>query len=235
MTALLELDDIHAYYGKSHILHGISLSVGDNEAVALLGRNGAGKTTTIQSVMGVTPRVEGDITLRGERITGKEPDGVFNSGISWIPEQRRIFSNLTVADNLRMGLKKGGRGEDPYERIYELFPRLEERTMQKAGTLSGGEQQMLTIARGLLSDPDILLIDEPFEGLMPKYVNNFADVIRELKEQNRAMLIASQKTQKVLELVDRVYLMEAGQIHYSGSAEDLADDEETQREYLGVQ
>jgi len=235
MTTLLDLEGVHAYYGKSHILSGISLSVGENEAVGLLGRNGAGKTTTIRSIMGVEPRVEGEISLRDERITGFPPNEIFKSGISWIPEERRVFTNLTVAENVRMGLNGDGRSRDnPYDRIFDLFPRLQERRNQKAGTLSGGEQQMLTIARGLLSEPDILLIDEPFEGLMPKYVNDFADVIRELKEDELAMLIASQKTNEVLDLIDRVYIIEAGQIRYSSTAEDLEDDEELQEEYLGV-
>jgi branched-chain amino acid transport system ATP-binding protein len=231
---MLTLTDINAYYDKSHVLHDVSVDVGDDEIIALLGRNGAGKTTTIKSVMGVVPRVEGTITFDDTSLRELAPDEVFNRGISWIPERRRIFTNLTVRENLKMG-ENNETTEADYEEVFTLFPRLEERLEQRAGTMSGGEQQMLAVGRALLSDPDLLLVDEPFEGLMPTLVDEVVDVLAELKAQDRAMLITEQNTEKTLPLADRVYIINSGQIVFEGGSEELAADDELQKRYLGVQ
>lgn len=231
---MLTLTDVNAYYDKSHILHDVTLEVGDDEIVALLGRNGAGKTTTIGSVMGVVPRIEGTITFGDEDIAKLPPDEVFHRGISWIPERRRIFTNLTVKENLKMG-ENAETPDTDYEEIFELFPRLQERIDQKTGTMSGGEQQMLTIGRALLSDPDLLLVDEPFEGLMPTLVNEVVEVLSELQSRNISMLLTEQNTEKTLPLADRVYIISSGEIVFEGAPDDLAADEDLQRQYLGVQ
>lgn len=231
---MLELTDVDAYYDKSHVLHNLNLDIGDNEIVTLLGRNGAGKTTTISSIMGVETRVEGQITFHGEDITGAPSDEVFSRGISWVPEERRVFTNLTVKENLRMGLiNTDGDSDERLADIYDLFPRLKNRLHQKAGTMSGGEQQMLTLARSLLCEPDLLLVDEPYEGLMPKLVDEVADVLMELASKDMAMLMAEQNIEKTLGLADRAYVIENGSIVHEGSAAELQD-EELQEELLGV-
>lgn len=229
---MLRVRGIDAYYDRSHVLHDISLEVGDNQIVALLGRNGAGKSTTIKSIMGVSPpETTGDVEYNGHSLSGKPSDEVFGHRISWVPETRRVFPNLTVADNLTLG----SNSDDPnFESIYDLFPRLEERRNQKAGTLSGGEQQMLTIGRALISEPDLLLVDEPFEGLMPQLVTQFAATLRNLRERNLSMLIAEQRVELTLELADFVYIIDSGEIVFSDDPEVVLDDEELQERYLGV-
>lgn len=234
---LLELDSVDAFYGMSHILHDVSLNVGEEEIVALLGRNGAGKTTTIRSIMGVEVDVEGRISYKEDQIDNIPSNEVFKRGISWVPEERRTFSSLTVRENLKMGRINSDTDkdhEDAYDEVFDLFPRLEERLEQEAGTMSGGEQQMLSIGRAIMSDPDLLLIDEPLEGLMPKLIPEIATALTELQTGGIAILIAEQKTHTVLDLADRAYILANGEIAYSGNADQLANDEETQREYLGV-
>jgi len=230
---MLELDSVDAYYGNSHVLHDLSMTVGDDETVALLGRNGAGKTTTIKSIMGIETTVVGTITFDGTPLTGLSPDEVFDEGISWIPQERRVFPLLTVDENLTLGGHDAG--EAQRAEIYELFPRLENRLEQRAGTLSGGEQQMLAVARGLLSDPDLLLVDEPFEGLMPGLVTDLREVLTELTETtDMSILITSQKTDVVLQFVERALMIQNGSVEYEGAASDLRGDVELQEQYLGV-
>lgn len=230
---MLEMDSVNTFYGNSHVLHDLTMQVGDDETVALLGRNGAGKTTTIKSIMGIDTTVEGTITFEGTSLVGMTPDEVFNEGISWIPQERRVFPLLTVNENLTLGGHNGG--EDQREAIYDLFPRLEDRLEQRAGTLSGGEQQMLAIARGLLSEPDLLLVDEPFEGLMPGLVTDLRDVLTELTaETDMSLLITSQKTDTVLEIVDRALMIQNGSVEYEGPASELLGNVDLQEEYLGV-
>ena len=231
---MLELQDIGAYYGKAQALHGLSFDVSPDEIVALLGRNGAGKTTTFRSIMGTGPRVEGTIRFNGENITGLPPEKVFDKGISWIPESQRIFPNLTVEENLKMGVR-GKRAPDNFEEIFELFPRLEERLNQRAGTMSGGERQMLALGRGLVSDPELLLVDEPFEGLMPILVDEVGETLDELAERELSMVITEQQTEAVLEIADRAVIIEKGEVTHVGDAAKLAADNELQERYLGVQ
>ncbi|MFC7157667.1 ABC transporter ATP-binding protein [Halomarina halobia] len=232
---MLVLDSVNGYYGKSHILQDLSLEIKANEIIALLGRNGAGKTTTCRGIMGVLPRIEGRITMSGTDIIGLPPDKVYNHGIAWIPERRRIFANLTVAENLMMGLTEPDQREERFQEVFDLFPRLEERVDQQAGTMSGGEQQMLAIGRALVSHPDLVLVDEPFEGLMPSLVDDVADVLSELSQRDITMLIADQKTDETLELADRAYIIENGHIVHSDDAASIASDLTLQEEYLGVQ
>lgn len=231
---MLNLESIDAYYGNSHILQGLSLTVNEDEIVALVGRNGAGKTTTLRSVLGFVPRVEGRITFDGTDILAAPPERVFNLGISWIPERRRIFSNLTVAENLELGKKRGDSSSGGQRRVYGLFPRLEERRRQQAGTMSGGEQQMLAIGRALMSDPELILVDEPFEGLMPTLIPKIAAVFEELRAEGVTMIIADQKARETLDLADRVYVIEKGRIVFDDTPAALLDDEELKDQLLGV-
>jgi branched-chain amino acid transport system ATP-binding protein len=234
---LLELENIHTYYGDSHILWGISLEVGDRECVALLGRNGAGKTTTFRSVMGLTPPRTGSVRLAGQPIQGKAPYWVAWNGIGLVPEERAIFPTLTVWENLDVARKPGPDGQAHWtvERIYELFPRLKERHRQLGSTLSGGEQQMLTIARTLMGNPRLLLLDEPSEGLAPKIVELIGELILELKKENMAILLAEQNLNFSLELADRVYIIDDGHIRFSGTVPDLEGNPDVVRKYLAVQ
>jgi len=231
---MLTVDSINAYYGKSHILHDLLMQVDSNEIVALLGRNGAGKTTTCKSIIGVIPRLEGRISINDQEISGLPSDKVYNHGIAWIPERRRIFSNLTVIENLEMGLSDQSKREERLQEVFDLFPRLEERSGQQGGTMSGGEQQMLAIGRALISQPDLMLVDEPFEGLMPTLVNDVADALAELAQKDIAMLIADQKTDQTLKLADRAYIIESGRIKHEDEAAAIASDVELQEQYLGV-
>lgn len=230
---MLELRNVNAYYGQAQALHGLSLEIGVDEIVTLLGRNGAGKTTTFRSIMGAGPRVEGDIRFNGENIAGWKPEEIFDLGISWVPEEQRIFPNLTVEENLKMGERSGGQSND-YDAIFELFPRLEERIDQRAGTMSGGEQQMLALGRALISDPELLLVDEPFEGLMPKLVDEVAETLRELSERDLTMVITEQQTETVLQIADRAIIIEKGKVAYEDDASSLAGNTELQEQYLGV-
>lgn len=233
---LLDVDGIDSYYGKSHILHGVSLSVSEGGFVTLIGRNGAGKSTTIESIMGmVTPRA-GTITFRGEDITTASPNETSKHGISIIPEHRRIFADLTVRENIRLG-HLGHDISDVAGRIdevYEYFPRLEERQSQRAGTLSGGEQQMLAIARALLSEPDLLLVDEPTEGLMPKLVEKLKDILIQINDDGIALLLVEQNARLALEISDYGYIIDEGVIRAEGPSDDLGHDDEIQRRYLAV-
>jgi branched-chain amino acid transport system ATP-binding protein len=229
---LLELDDVHAYYGQSHVLHGISLSVERGEVVTLLGRNGAGKTTTLRSVIGsVSPR-GGQITFDGERIDGKEPFQIARAGIGYVPEDRRVFPDLSVVDNLET-VRPGDSSWD-LDRIYELFPMLEEKSQIRGSQLSGGQQQMLSIARALICDPDLLLLDEPSEGLAPVIVDDLEDILDDIIEAGTTVLLAEQNTGFAFSLANRGYIISRGTVEWEGAMDELHQNEELIEKYLGV-
>jgi branched-chain amino acid transport system ATP-binding protein len=232
---MLEVERIHTFYGLSHILFGVSLRVDPKEVVCLLGRNGAGKTTTMKSIIGITPPKQGSIRFRGEEIVGIEPYLITRKGIGYIPDDRRIFVDLTVIENLEIGERKTKEGEGwNTERIYAMFPALKNIESRKGGCLSGGEQKMLAIARSLMGNPEFLLLDEPFEGLAPLLVYNLEDRIRKLKEAGLTVLIAEQNVRSTLRLSDRGYIIDNGQIRYHGSIEELRENEEVRKKYLLV-
>ncbi len=229
----LEIRGINTYYGLSHILFDVSLEVDQGEVVVLLGRNGAGKTTTMRSVMGLTPPKNGSVTFKGKEIAGLAPYKVARLGVGFVPEDRRIFPDLTVRANLDVG-RKGKAGKWTYERIYEYFPRLEELSGRRAGFLSGGEQQMLTIARTLMGNPDLVLLDEPSEGLAPIIVKVLGDFIDVMKREGLTVLLSEQNVKFALKHSDRAYIVDNGHIKYHGAIQDLARDEEIKKKYLAV-
>ena len=235
---MLSLTDVHTYYGKSHILHGVSLEVGPGEVVGLLGRNGVGKSTTLKSVMGLARPERGRVTFDGRDITGLAPHHLARLGIAWVPEDRRIFRLLSVLENLRTGLDRTGvdeaRRDALLEKVYRTFPVLRERRHQAGGTLSGGEQQMLAIARAMVLEPKIILLDEPTEGLMPRMVGQIREIIRVLHEEGVAILLVEQNLPLTLEVASRVYIMEKGQIRHHAPAAELRDHHDVIRQYLGV-
>jgi branched-chain amino acid transport system ATP-binding protein len=234
---MLRVESVDAYYGLSHVLQGVSLTVGPGEAVALLGRNGAGKTTTLKAIMAVVRARRGQITWNGEDITALAPYRIVQLGIGYVPEERRIFPNLSVYENLKMArlTTDGGRRMDEYvARVVELFPPLADRLSSKGKTLSGGEQQMLTMARSLGTNPKLLLIDEPTEGLMPAFVETIGRTITEIQRQGVAVLLVEQNTRLALEATQRVYVIEKGMIKHEARSRDLAGDPEARRRYLGV-
>lgn len=232
---MLEVEGIHTFYGLSHILFGVSLNVGGGEVVCLLGRNGAGKTTTMKSIMGLTPPRKGSIRFKGEEINGKEPYLLVRRGISYVPDDRRIFADLTVGENLeiaeRKALEEGGWDKD---RVYGLFPALRDIESRKGGCLSGGEQKMLAIARALMGNPELLLLDEPTEGLAPVLVHALEEQIKKLRETGLTVLLAEQNVRSALRLSDRGYIIDDGQIRYQGSIEELKENEEVRKKYLLV-
>ncbi|GAB7021293.1 ABC transporter ATP-binding protein [Halostagnicola bangensis] len=233
---LLSVDSIDTHYGESHILFDLSLTVDRGDVVALVGRNGAGKTTTLRSIMGLTPVTNGRIVKGGEQIQAREPHKIRKEGISWVPEERRVFSGLTVEENLRLAAHSGDNEQaDQFEEIYRRFPRLDERRGQDAGTMSGGEQQMLAIARALLGpETDLLLLDEPSEGLAPQIVDDVEDIIRELNEDGVTILLVEQNAEMALGLADYAYVLETGEIVHESPADELATDREAMESYLGV-
>jgi branched-chain amino acid transport system ATP-binding protein len=223
MSAALVARDVHAYYGKSHILHGVSLEVAEGKITTLLGRNGAGKTTTLRSLMGLTPAREGQITIFGNDTTHLPPFRVAAMGVGYVPEGRRVFANLTVEENLLVPLERGG----PWtiQRIYELFPRLGERKMNRGRQLSGGEQEMLAIARALLLNPKLLMLDEPSQGLAPLVVREVFRIVAEMRREGISVLLVEQNARMSLEIADHAYVLDDGRVVYSGSARELAADE----------
>lgn len=232
---MLEVEGIHTFYGLSHILFGVSLKVESREVVCLLGRNGAGKTTTMKSVIGITPPKQGIIRYKGEEITGKDTYLLARKGISYVPDDRRIFADLTVGENLEIAEKKAKSGEEwNRERVYGLFPALKEIENRRGGCLSGGEQKMLAIARALMGNPELLLLDEPFEGLAPSLVRILEGRIKKLKEAGLTVLLAEQNVRSALKLSDRGYIIDNGQIRYHGSIEELRENEEVRKKYLLV-
>ena len=231
LPSVLEIDGVHTYYGESHILHGVSLRVAPGEAVALLGRNGAGKTTMIRSIVGFTPPREGRIVFEGEAIHRWPPYRIARRGLALVPQGRRIFAPLTVRENLLLGARADGW---TLERVFELFPRLRERAAQTGGTLSGGEQQMLAIARALLTNGRLLLLDEPSEGLAPLIVREIGAIVDRLRGEGLSILLVEQNYHLALRVADRVYVMNKGQIVYEGTPAGLEAAEEVKRRYLGV-
>jgi len=225
MTSLLEVEEIHTAYGLSRVLFGISLTIEAGECVSLLGRNGVGKTTTMRSIMGLTPPGAGHVRWQGQEITGWSPHRIARAGIGYVPEDRRIFAELTVWENLEVGERAARRpGRWTIDAVGELFPVLRERRDQRGGFLSGGEQQMLTIARTLMGNPELLLLDEPSEGLAPLVVDLLREKIGELKAQGLTILLAEQRVDFALALADRVYVLEKGTVRHSGVAAELRQD-----------
>ena len=236
--ALFEIRNLHVYYGFIHALKGISLEVNEGEIVTLIGANGAGKTTTLRTISGLLRPREGDILFNGESLLKYRPHEIVAKGIIHVPEGRRVFARMTVQENLEMGAymrdDKDGIQED-LERVFRLFPRLEERRKQLAGTLSGGEQQMLAIGRALMSRPRVLLMDEPSMGLAPVLVEEIFDTIKELNEtQGLTILLVEQNAHMALQIAHRGYVLETGRISISGTAKELAENPEVQRAYLGM-
>jgi len=234
---MLRVEAIQAYYGESHILQGLSLRVDRGEAVALLGRNGAGKTTTLKSIMGIVPPRGGRITFEGQDITGLAPHLVARRRIAWVPEERRILGNLTVLENLKLSMlytTRKGTDTAALEDTLRLFPKLRERLNQRGKTLSGGEQQMLAIARGLVAQPALMLVDEPTEGLMPLVVRQLQETLRAINTQGTAVLLVEQNTEIALGLARRVYLIDRGRIPFEGSPGDLRGKPELMRQLIGV-
>ena len=227
---MLEVEGIHTFYGLSHILFGVSLRVELQEVVCLLGRNGAGKTTTMKSVIGITPPKQGIIRYKGEEITGKAPYLLARKGISYIPDDRRIFADLTVGENLEIAIReaKAGGGWNK-ERVHELFPALKNIGSRKGGCLSGGEQKMLAIARALMGNPEFILLDEPFEGLAPLLVYALEGQIRKLREAGLTVFIAEQNVRSTLRISDRGYIIDDGHIRYQGNIEELRENEEARK------
>lgn len=231
--AVLQIDRIDTYYQNGQVLYDVSLSVRPGEIVALVGRNGAGKTTTLRSIMGLTPPRSGQVFHQGEDITGQGPDAIRRNGISWVPEGRRVFPDLTVAENLRIAQSSGDDTDPSF--VYDRFPRLDERRDQLAGTMSGGEQQMLAIARGLLGpDLDVLLLDEPSEGLAPSIVEDVAETIRTLKDEGVTMILVEQNAEMALELADYAYVIQTGEIVYQSDADQFHSNQSLMQQYLGV-
>ena len=235
--ALLELSHVEAYYDDSHILFDLSLTVEVGEVVCLLGRNGAGKTTTARSIVGLTPPRAGRITLRGHDLVGLPPYRIARLGIGFVPEDRRVFPNLTVYENLEVARRTWGDGAArtwTVERVFDLFPILAQRQRQLGATLSGGEQQMLTIARTLMGDPAVLLLDEPSEGLAPLVVESLRQQLAQLKRNGLTIVLAEQNVRFVSELGDRVYILEKGMVRYEGSMAAFLADEPVRQAYLAV-
>jgi len=235
---LLKVEDIHAYYGKSHVLRGVTLTVGSGEVVGLLGRNGVGKSTTLKSIMGLVHVGQGRVTYRGKPVTGVAAHKLARIGIAYVPEDRRIFGLLTVTENLRIGLDRAGvterrRGE-LLDKVYANFPILAERRNQRGGTLSGGEQQMLAIARAMVLEPKIILLDEPTEGLMPRMVSQIRQIIDALHREGVAILLVEQNVPLTLACSERVYFMEKGKIRHEAIASKLDIKDSVIQQYLGV-
>jgi branched-chain amino acid transport system ATP-binding protein len=237
MSAMLEIKNLHAFYGKSHVLHGVDLIVNQGEIVSLLGRNGVGRSTTVKAAMGQVDAT-GSILFKGEEIIGLKAFQIAHKGLGYVPEHRDIFPTLTVEQNLLLGEKRG-RGAPKKARwalgdMYELFPRLKERQHTQAGVLSGGEQQMLTLCRTLMGDPDLIMIDEPTEGLAPKMVDLVGAYLKELQSKGIAVLLVEQKLAIALEISQRVYVMGHGGIVFEGTPGDLRDNAAIRKEWLEV-
>ena len=229
---MLDVGQIHTYYGLSHILFEVSLSVVEGEIVGLLGRNGAGKSTTMRSIMGLTPPRKGTVSFRGEPITGKKAYLLVRQGIAYVPDDRRVFADLTVDDNLEITFR---RNQDwSKKRVYDLFPALAEIQSRRAGNLSGGEQQMLTIGRALMSSPELLLLDEPTEGLAPLIVRNLEDQILKLKGAGISILLSEQNVKSAMKMISRAYVIDNGRIRFAGTLAEFDANEEVKKKYLMV-
>jgi branched-chain amino acid transport system ATP-binding protein len=235
---LVMVEDVHTYYGKSHILDGVSLRVGKGEVVGLLGRNGVGKSTTLKTIMGLVQPSRGAVLLEGKAVTGLAPHRLARLGIGYVPEDRRIFRLLTVMENLRTGLDRHGMTEARKHallaKVYDYFPVLAERRNQAGGTLSGGEQQMLAIARAMMLEPKIILLDEPTEGLMPRMVSQIRDIIEVLRREEVAILLVEQNVPLTLDASQRIYIMEKGAVRHHAAASELRVNDAVIQQYLGV-
>jgi len=229
---MLSVNGIHTYYGLSHILFDVSLTVSQGEIVGLLGRNGAGKTTTMRSIMGLTPPRQGTITFKGKPITREKAYGLVRQGIAYVPDDRRVFADLCVDDNLEIAFKRNEVWNKA--RVYDLFPALAEIKSRRAGNLSGGEQQMLTIGRALMSSPELLLLDEPTEGLAPLIVRDLEQQILKLKEAGISILLSEQNVKSAMKLISRVYVIDNGRIRFEGLLADFEANEEIKKKYLMV-
>jgi branched-chain amino acid transport system ATP-binding protein len=231
---ILEVKGIHTYYGTSHILFDVSINIKEKEAVCLLGRNGAGKTTTLKSIIGLTPPRSGSIKFNGQEIIGKPPYRIASMGIGFVPDDRRIFGDLTVRQNILIARREREGGVWDLDRIYALFPKLKDLDSHMGSHLSGGEQQMLTIARTLMINPDLLLLDEPGEGLAPLVIETMKEQLGEIKKLGLTMLICEHNVGLATALSDRAYVMDKGTIRYQGTIEDLRKNEEVRKKYLMV-
>ena len=232
MSAALEAEGLHTFYGKSHILHGVSLQAAEGKITTLLGRNGAGKTTTLRSLMGLTPAREGRIAIFGTDTTTWPAFRIAALGVGYVPEGRRVFANLTVEENLKVPLEQ--QGPWTFERIYQLFPRLAERKMNRGRQLSGGEQEMLAIARALLLNPRLLILDEPSQGLAPMVVREVFRIVAEMRREGITVLLVEQNAQMSLEIADEAYVLDDGRVVYSGPARELAADAERVKALAGA-
>ena len=231
---ILEVRDLHAYYGQSHILHGVAMDVNDGEIVSLLGRNGVGRSTACKSIMGLVT-AQGTVKFRGKDIAGLRPDQVAHCGIGYVPEDRQIFPTLTVRQNLELGLKRSGTfGRWNFDDVFALFPNLKARQDTSAGVLSGGEQQMLTMCRTLMGDPDLMLIDEPTEGLAPKLVEQVGELLAEIARRGVSVLLVEQKLAIALKISSRLYVMGHGRIVFEGTPDDLGANSAVRKEWLEV-
>jgi len=235
MSALLEIKDLNAFYGKSHVLHGVDLHVKDSEIVSLLGRNGVGRSTTVKAAMGQV-NATGSVLFKGEQMIGLKAFQIAHKGLGYVPENRDIFPTLTVEQNLLLGEKSNTKAKPRWEMedMYQMFPRLRERRHTLAGVMSGGEQQMLTLCRTLMGDPDLIMIDEPTEGLAPKIVELVAEYLKELKNRGVSVLLVEQKLAIALQISQRVYVMGHGSIVFEGTPEDLLANEKIRQEWLEV-
>ena len=231
---MLTVRDLHAYYGKSHILQGVNLTVGDNEIVAILGRNGVGRSTTLKAIMG-DPAPQGEVVFKDRPIAGLKPHAIARAGIGYVPEERTIFPALTVEQNLLLGLKPGQKtGRWSIEETWRLFPQLRERADAPGGALSGGEQQMLTICRTLMGDPDLIMIDEPTEGLAPQMVARIGELLQEIARRGISILLVEQRLMIAMRVSHRVYVMGHGQMVFEGTPAELLANEKIRQEWLEV-
>ena len=237
---LLQVNEIHSYYDKSHILHGVSMNIEQSEMVCLLGRNGVGKSTTLKSIIGIVQPKQGGVLFKGEDLVGKAPYQIARVGIGYVPEDRRIFPSLTTHENLLMGIKGGkttkGNTNQAWtiDKIYRAFPKLEERRGNKGAHLSGGEQQMLTVARTLMGNPELILIDEPTEGLAPLIAKDVLDMLSKVLESGVSILMVEQNYKAAIKVADRFYIMSKGQIFFEGDGQALMEADDIRKNYLEV-
>jgi branched-chain amino acid transport system ATP-binding protein len=233
---LLGVEEIHTYYGEAHILQGVSVGVGEGEVVTLIGRNGAGKTTTLRSIMGIARPRRGRISLGGVDITRLDTHEIVRRGIAWVPEERRVLPNLTVLENLRLGMlgRAGDAADGVLDEVFDYFPRLRERVDQRGRFLSGGEQQMLAIARGLVARPSVMLVDEPTEGLAPIIVQNLTEILGRINQRGTTLLLVEQTLEVAMSLSHRLYVMDQGRIQFEGTPGALRNDPTIQQRFLEV-
>jgi branched-chain amino acid transport system ATP-binding protein len=236
MAPLLTVEDVHTYYGEAHILQGVSLRLDEGEVVTLIGRNGAGKTTTLRSIMSIARPTRGRVTLRGADLTRRPTHEIVRRGIAWVPEERRILPNLTVLENLRLGMlgRPAGAGAGAIDEVFDYFPRLRERMTQRGRFLSGGEQQMLAIARGLVARPSVMLVDEPTEGLAPIIVQTLTEILARINQRGTTLLLVEQTLEVALALSHRLYVMDQGRIQFEGTPDALRRDPTIQQRFLEV-